>query len=142
VPGVRLWDDSVELLLGRRDALPLLAPGWDKRVLDLATSPAAFGADESAPLGAVYVLHTPQDAPCPARRLEGPEALLALVSHTYANVLLDAPMRAAEFRALSALVKSVPVWAVRAPAGAAELDRFCAWLAAAPPHGAATPDLG
>lgn len=145
IPGIRLWDDSVEMLLGRPDALPLLAPGWEKRFLDLRESAHGFHPDVSVPLGAVYLLEsadqsrptTPQPTP---QRLRGRDALIALVSNTYANVLLDTSMRHAEFTALTEIASTVPVWRIVAPEGRDALDRFCATLAAIDPSGAPSPD--
>jgi hypothetical protein len=34
-PHIRLWPDSVKLLLGSSDALPRIIPSWDKCRLDL-----------------------------------------------------------------------------------------------------------
>lgn len=129
IPGVRLWEDSVAMLLGRPDALPLLSAGWDKRMLDLLGSAAGFRPDAPVPLGAVYLLDA-SDAPA-ARRLRSRDALLALVANTYANVLLDAPARHIEFEHLTSVAQSIPVWRVPAPTDAASLDRFCAKLSAA-----------
>lgn len=133
IPGLRLWDDSVEMLLGNREALPLLAQGWEKRHLDLQSSTAGFWPDAPVPLGAVYILADADPAQHAACRLHGRDALMALVSNTYANVLLDAGMREAEFVALSALARSVPVWRVPAPTGAQALADLCARMAAAEP---------
>jgi HPr Serine kinase C-terminal domain len=134
IPGIRLWDDMVESLLGRADVLPLLAPGWEKRQYDLRTSQTGFSADASVPLGAIYLLTpSPGNRPSAAVRLGGSEALLALVANTYANVLLTAPLRRAEFLALSAVVRRVPVWRVDAPRSAQELAGFCERVALAGP---------
>ena len=32
--GIRLWPEAVELLMHSRDALPLISPTWDKRILE------------------------------------------------------------------------------------------------------------
>lgn len=136
IPGVRLWDDMVESLLGRPDALPLLAPGWEKRHLDLRTSRAGFQPDAVVPLGAIYLLSPPAPAPSSkpvTEHLRARDALLALVANTYANVLLTAPLRRAEFVVLSSLVRDVPVWRVGVPASPGGLEDFCARIAAAGP---------
>lgn len=126
VPSVRLWDDSVELLLERATALPLMAAGWEKRYLDLAARGPGFSTGDPLPLAAVYVLE--RDGPAPSEtaacRLSPRQALIALVRNTYANVLLDREMRAVEFAGLSNLVSTVPVFHVRAPASGDELDAF------------------
>ncbi|HEU4989690.1 MAG TPA: hypothetical protein VFT41_07910 [Gemmatimonadaceae bacterium] len=129
IPGVRLWDDSVAMLLGRPDALPLLSAGWDKRMFDLLASTAGFRPDAPVPLGAVYLLDATE--PRAPRRLGSREALLALVANSYANVLLDADARRIEFEHVTTIARAIPVWRVRAPTDAQSLDRFCGRLAAA-----------
>ncbi|MDE3127330.1 MAG: hypothetical protein KGL38_04950, partial [Gemmatimonadota bacterium] len=100
VPSVRLWDDSVALLLDTPEALPLMAAGWEKRHLDLASRGAGFSADRPLPLAGVFVLVPgPDGSGAGPRRLPLREALIALVRNTYANVLLDRDLRAAEFEA-------------------------------------------
>jgi hypothetical protein len=134
ISGLRLWDDSVEMLLGRADALPFLAEGWEKRLLDLRDSASGFRADDAVPLGAVYLLgDAAPDGRIAACRLRGREALMALVSNTYANVLLDAAARSQEFVALTALAARVPVWRVGVPEGRDGLARLCTALAATGP---------
>jgi len=139
IPSVRLWDDVVETLYGQREALPLLAPGWEKRQLDLRTLAAGFCADQAVPLGAIYLLST-ATARGRAERVRGREALMALVANTYANVLLDAPMRSVEFVVLSALVRDVPVWRVGVPDQISDLPAFCARIEAAGPSSEFGPD--
>jgi HPr Serine kinase C-terminal domain len=131
VPGVRLWDDMVDTLMGRPDALPLMAAGWEKRQLDLRTSRAGFSADTAFRLGAIYLLESTRSASPPAERLTGRDALVALVGTTYANVLLSARLRRAEFLELSALVQQVPVWRVVVPEAARGLAEFCVRIEAA-----------
>ncbi len=131
VPSIRLWEDSVELLLGDASALPRMAPGWDKRQLDLRAV-GGFLAEAAAPLAAIYILaeHDAAGGTALPRQLSPRDALMALVSNTYANVLLDGAMRAAEFVALSRLVSAVPVWEIAAAHDAAALDTLCATLVA------------
>ena len=127
IPSVRLWDDSTTLLLGHPGALPHMAPGWEKRYMDLSMRDAGPSALEAVPLVGVYLLD-PDGAKPPAaepRQLAPGQALITLVRHTYANVLLDRDLRAGEFRTLSSVVSTVPVWRVVAPASRAALDDFC-----------------
>jgi hypothetical protein len=141
VPGVRLWEDSVAMLLGSPDRLPRLAEGWDKRVLDLRETSGGFHPERSEPLGAVYILAAPEDgASVRPIRLSRRDALMTLVSNTYANVLLDPPLRRQEFADLSALVAEVPVWRVPAPGSPAELERFCEMVEAADRPGGGSPE--
>jgi hypothetical protein len=127
IPSVRLWDDSTALLLGDPSALPHMAPGWEKRYMDLSAHGAGSFPLDAVPLVGVYVLDRGGTSPPGAepRRLSPGRALITLVRHTYANVLLDRDLRAAEFRALSSVVSTVPVWRVAAPTSRAALDDFC-----------------
>ena len=109
-PRVCLWPDAVEKLFGRQDALPRLTPSWEKFFLPLGGEDAKFEAQRQV-LGAVY-LFAPRVADADAPRIEtisGREALLGLVQNTYMNWLLDRSQRAAEFDALSELLKLVPI---------------------------------
>jgi hypothetical protein len=45
------------------------------------------------------------------------QALLALLSNTYVNYLIDAQMRAREFKLMSALISRIPVYDVTLPDG-------------------------
>jgi len=126
-PSIRLWDDSVALLFGNSTALPLMAPGWEKRQLDLTSLRGAFAVEGRLPFVAAYVLDTDgrSGARAEAQRLTPRDALMTLVPNTYANVLLDRTMRAAEFQTLSSIVSTVPVWRIHAPTNATELAEFC-----------------
>jgi hypothetical protein len=109
-PRVCLWPDSVERLLGSAGALPLIAPGWEKRYLQLDGTRAKFSS-EKLPLGLIY-LFAPRTMEEGAPRLEElrpREALLRLVQNTYMNWLLDREQRAVEFDVLSRVVQQVPV---------------------------------
>jgi len=97
-------------LFGRQDALPRLTPSWDKYFLPLDGDNARF-EEQRQVLGAVY-LFAPRVADAEAPRIEtmsAREALLGLVQNTYMNWLLEHRQRAAEFDALSKLVKQVPI---------------------------------
>jgi hypothetical protein len=109
-PRVCLWPESVEKLMGRGDALPLLTPNWEKRYLPLDGVLARF-QPARCPVGAVYVL-APRAADGNAPRIENmtqKEALLELVQHTYMNWLPDRGQRAREFDTLTQLAGQVPV---------------------------------
>jgi hypothetical protein len=109
-PRVCLWPDSVEMLLGSKDALPLLTPVWDKRYLPLDGKRAKF-ADETVPLGLIYLFGARTDSESAPRveELRPKEALLELVQNTYMNWLPDAEQRAREFDVLARLLDAVPV---------------------------------
>jgi len=108
-PHLCLWPDSVKFLYGSKKQLPRLAPDWDKRKLALGTVGTRFAA-RALPLAAIYLFaarameDAPRVAPAPLKM-----SLLSLLANTYANNLLDAAMRAEEFRVLDRLVSSVPV---------------------------------
>jgi hypothetical protein len=109
-PRVCLWPDSVEMLLGSKDALPLLTPVWDKRYLPLDGKRARF-ADENLPLGMIYLFGARVDSESAPRveELRPKDALLELVQNTYMNWLPDPEQRAREFDVLARLVDAVPV---------------------------------
>jgi hypothetical protein len=109
-PRINLWPDSVQLLYGASDALPLITRDWDKRYLDLGLNGEKFSF-ASAPLAAIYVLgERSEGGPAPfAEQVFGPRAFLALVGNTYVNLLLDQEMRAYEFDAIGELLARVPV---------------------------------
>jgi hypothetical protein len=60
------------------------------------------------------------------RTLGSSRALVTLATLTYANYLLDAPLRALELQQLGALVRAVPVRALTPPVGRENLDALCA----------------
>ncbi|HVO58619.1 MAG TPA: hypothetical protein VMT51_13085 [Dongiaceae bacterium] len=105
-PRVCLWPDSVQMLLQRPDALPLIVQGWEKRYLPLDGARAGF-AKESAPLSAIFLLGNRENSAPRIESLSQREAILYLVQHTYMNWLLDPVQRAAEFDELASLVASV-----------------------------------
>jgi hypothetical protein len=123
---LRLWPESVEMLYGHAEALPLLTPNWEKRYLDLAGS-GGFQA-RALPLGAVYFLgRRSAGAAVPeVRPLPPHEALLLLVANTSSNHLLDENMRRTEFELLSRMVSEVPTRFVTPPADARTLPELCA----------------
>ena len=125
-PRICLWPDSVEQLLGAKDALPQLTPTWEKSFLPLDGTRANFEARKK-PLGAVYLL-APRTAEASAPRIEelgAREALMELVQNTYMNWLLDRHQRAAEFDALSKLVAQVPVRRIVPHADTGRIGELC-----------------
>lgn len=109
-PRVCLWPESVELLLGSTEALPLITSGWEKRYLALDGQRAKF-AEQKLPLILVYVF-APRVNEDSAPRIEvlgAREAMLELVGNTYLNWVLDPRQRAEEFDTLCRLVKQVSV---------------------------------
>ena len=105
-----LWPSSVEMLMGRQDALPRITPNWDKCYLALDGAIASLET-QKRPLGAIYIL-APREATADAPRIEdvsNREVLLELLQNTYMNWILDRKQRAAEFELLSRLVSHIPV---------------------------------
>jgi len=113
-PGLRLWPEAVEHVIGN-DALPKIAPEWEKRYLDLDTSRGGFA---SAPtrIAVVYLLDV-GGTQTAIEAISPRDAVVRLVANTYANYLLDMPRRAAELQCLGALVAAVPVRQLRRPSG-------------------------
>jgi len=109
-PRVCLWPESVQMLLGSEDALPLIAEGWDKRYLALDGQRARFAAGK-LPLALLYVFAPRVNEPDPPRieKLGAREAVLELVPNTYMNWVLNPQQRAEEFDTLCRLVKQVSV---------------------------------
>ena len=109
-PRVCVWPDSVEKLMGRRDALPLLTPNWEKRYLPLDGVLARFAA-ERRPVGGIYLLaaRTAKEQSPRIEKVSPKEALFELVQNTYMNWLPDREQRAREFDVLTQLVVQVPV---------------------------------
>ena len=125
-PRVCLWPDSVEKLMGRGDALPLLTPNWEKRYLPLDGVLGRFQA-ERCPVGAVYMLaqRAAEDHAPRIEKMTPKEALLELVQNTYMNWLPDREQRAREFEVLTQLVAQVPVRRIVAHSDSKRLDDLC-----------------
>lgn len=125
-PRVRLWPASVHALYGAEDALPLLTPTWDKRYLDLTQVGYGF-QDQPLPLAAVYVLSERSDeATAPfVEAVTSRDGLMTLVTNTYANYLLDRPMREYEFVVLSRLIDQVPMRKVIPHSDPSRLSQLC-----------------
>jgi len=121
-PLVRLWSDSVEMLFGRPDALPLLTPTWDKRYLPLEGT--GVFATEPQPLRAIFLLEEREDADDAPRvlSLSPAEAFLRLVANTYRNLVLSPGERVMEFRTLHRLLRTTPVYRIIPHTDPARLD--------------------
>lgn len=130
-PRVRLWPESVAGLFGSEGALPRITPGWDKRYLDLNDRRFGFQHDP-LPLAAIYFLDEDRDYSAPTRieAVTAQEGLMSLVANTYANYLLDKPMRAREFEVLGRLAERVPLRRLISGADFARLPELCRLIAA------------
>lgn len=125
-PRVRLWPSSVKALYGKADALPCLTPNWDKRYLDLTQDGYEF-QQQALPLSAVYILGdriTSPTAPF-VEIVPSHTGLITLISHTYANNLLEKKMRAVEFDLLSRVVAKVPLRKVTPHANSEKISQLC-----------------
>ena len=119
---LRLWPDGERVVLGEDGRLERITPGWEKRRYPLEG--AAF-ADAPVPVRVIFVLRPRRGGCAVVRTLSPSRALVTLATLTYANYLLDPPMRARELIQLGALVRSVPVRALTPPVGRENLDALC-----------------
>jgi hypothetical protein len=108
-PRLNLWPDSVRALYGVADKLPQITAGW-KRFLDLTQDGYRFQR-VPLPLAAIYLLGENALAPGPptVEAVSGRAGLMAVVSNTYVNYLLDSGMRAREFELAGRVVSRIPV---------------------------------
>lgn len=125
-PRVRLWPESVAGLYGSAEALPRIAPGWDKRGLDLG---GRFQR-EPLPLAAVYWLGPRDPGATVVEPLRPAEALLHLLTESYATHFQDQALRAQEFQQLGRLVERLPVRRLRSGDGLSRIDERCAAILA------------
>lgn len=120
---LRLWPDGERIVLGDTGRLERITPTWDKRRFPL--DGAAF-AEEPVSVSAIVVLRPrTQSGRVLTRTIPPARAVIELATLTYANYLLDAPMRARELTQLGALVRTVPVRSLTPPAGRDRLGALC-----------------
>lgn len=108
-PRVSIWSDSAAGLFAGR-TLPAHSPVYAKQRLDLIDCGLRFH-DSAAPVVRIFVL---SDRAADRRRpaidpLSARAGLMELVTHSYGNYLLDAPMRASEFELLGRIATSARV---------------------------------
>jgi hypothetical protein len=126
-PRINLWPDSVKLLFGSVEALPMITTGWDKRYLTIGEAEGTKFEERPLPLAAIYVLG--EAAGVSGERIETisqKTALMMLVENTYATNFLDAKQRAKEFKVLSRVVTTVPVRKINRGREAAGVEELCA----------------
>jgi hypothetical protein len=73
----------------------------------------------------VVLRHGSDDARVRLQALTPAHAVITLAALTYANYLLDTPMRSHELTQLGELVRSVPIFAVTPSQGRDGLARLC-----------------
>jgi hypothetical protein len=126
-PCVRLWDESVAALFGAADALPLITPNWDKRLLGLTRAPRRF-EERRLPLAAIYLLGD-RAGEGAITELDPSAALMGLVERAYSAHLIDPAMRAREFDVFARVVEDTPVHALALADEFSDLPRWCGELA-------------
>ena len=126
---VHLWPQSARSLFGSWDALPRIAPNWEKRHLDLDAHGFRF-QHAPLPLAAIYFLgdrgagESVRMEPVSAAR-----ALIDLVSDSHATEYVDKPQRAEEFDVLARLLEQVPCRRVTPCEELARVPELCAAIA-------------
>lgn len=138
-PLIRLWADSVEMLCGAPDALPLLTPTWEKRYLALDDVGVDAFLDTPLPLRAIMMLAGREDsAQAPYVEPVPPaEAFIGLVGNTYRNLVLDRGQRIDEFKGLHRLLRTTPVFRIIPHADPGRIDDLLELIletAASPPY--------
>jgi hypothetical protein len=122
-PRLRLWPESVKSLFGSVDAMPLIAPGWDKRHVDLGEEPLRFQRN-ALPLGAIYLLRS-ESADPHLERVNPREALMALIADAYTTRLIDRGLRAREFDVLGRIVAGVALRRLQRGTDLSRLGHVC-----------------
>ena len=126
-PYLCLWPDSVNALYGSPEALPRFVPDWEKR--RLALGERARFESRALPLGAIYILGDRRPDPAPyVEKVAPQDALISLVTETYANRILDRKLRAREFALLGRVVTKVPIRRIHANEDATRLEDFCSLI--------------
>lgn len=124
-PHLCLWPDSVGMLYGSPEALPRFVADWEKRRLALGLDGTQFET-RALPLGAVYILGERLPEPAPyIESVAGCDALISLVTETYANQMLDRELRAREFTILGRLVANVPIRRIHPHQDGSRLEELC-----------------
>ncbi|MGH9864983.1 MAG: hypothetical protein ACRD4H_06165 [Candidatus Acidiferrales bacterium] len=128
-PYLNLWPVTVEMLSWLEDRSlsepTVIDMDIDKVRVPLNTSASKFQR-EALPLAAIYILEDRSGEPrAPfVDAVAPPEALMSLVANTYGNTILDAQMKAQEFRVLGELTKLLPIRRVVASRDSSHLDRL------------------
>jgi|SRR5690348_12744407 len=124
-PHLCLWPDSVGMLCGSPEALPRFVHDWEKRRLALGIDGTQF-ENRALPLGAVYILGERRRDPAPyVESVAAQDALMSLITETYANKMLDRELRAREFTDLGRLVANIPVRRIYPHQDGSRLTELC-----------------
>jgi hypothetical protein len=125
-PRINLWPDSVKLLFGSPDALPMITAGWDKRCLKIGEEKGTKFAERPLPFGAIYIFGDGEGGSRDnVESISQKTAMMTLVTNTYATSFLSAKQRAEEFEVLSRLVATVPVRKINVRHGTLLVDELC-----------------
>jgi len=124
-PHLCLWPDSVHMLYGSPEALPRFVTGWEKRRLPLGEAGTRFES-RTLPLAGIYVVGDRRPDPAPyVEKVAAQNALISLVTETYATNVLDRELRAREFTLLGRLVTEIPIRRIHANEDANRLEDLC-----------------
>jgi len=123
-PKLRLWPEAAAALMGSADALPPMMPGWTKRALDLTRHNMQF-QPRPLPLAAIYFLGPRQAMRSDITAIAPAEAMMRLVSDSFASRSQTALQRAAEFRFMGDLVRQIPLRQVSACDDLDQLSALC-----------------
>jgi hypothetical protein len=124
-PFICLLPSSVEMIEGYSGALPAFTPNWEKQCLNLADPGLRF-EQRSQPFRAIYLLDDAiTDTPLRVQSVPAREALVELVTNSYATRAMDGRTHASEFPVLARLVSSVPLRRIVGHLQARNLDHLC-----------------
>ncbi|MCU1291695.1 MAG: HPr kinase, partial [Bryobacterales bacterium] len=120
-----LWEDSVEVLFGHRDALSPITAYWEKRHLDVRNSGFRFET-RALPISNIYILaDRAEESRLPiVEPLNLREAALGLTANAFGSYLLDGKRRVEEFLQVTRLVQEVPVRLVKPHSDIATLGQL------------------
>jgi len=124
-PYLCLWPESTEMIYGAADALPRLSENDEKQCLSLNKRNLRF-EDRLLPLKAIYMLGERRSHAAPKiEAISAQQSILALVTNTFATIVLDGPMRAREFETLGRLIPTVKIRRIFAHQNPEHLDELC-----------------
>ena len=124
-PYLCLWPESVKMFYDAPGELPRIIPDGEKRRLALGIEGTRLER-RTLPIAAIYFLGERRPAPAPyVETIRAQAALVGLVAETYGNKVLDADLRAEEFRVLSRLVEKVPIRRVFPHSDSSRIGDLC-----------------